>query len=353
MKKTVTKIIVILLSLAMLLPLASCANNETNGESTTSLTAENGETTYLPPDENLEIKIKLLTGTTALGMAKMIDDSNNNADSMNYNISLEATADAITGPLLTGECAIGALPTNAAVRLYNKSNGAVKLLALNTLGVLYLIQAPEQNVTDISQLKGKTVYLPGAKTNPEYITKALLDKAGLVVGTDVFLDADTYPSPDALVAAVASGNAPIAVLPEPKVSAATAQNTNITVALDLTKEWEKVYGENTLVQGCLVVNTKFADEHPAEIAKFLEDYEASVKFINDGTDDAINMIVSAGILPKAPIAKKALPNCNLCFIAGNDMKALMNTFCDAIFKQDAESIGKMPDDNFYYVSPIK
>lgn len=336
MKRILTKALILTLALAMLLPLAIACQKKTDDEPEML-------------DSDLEIKIYALNGTTALGLAQMIDASKNNTDSMNYNISLHAAADAVTGPILSGECAIAALPTNVAVKLYHKSQGKIQLLALNTLGVLYLLQAPGESITSLEQLRGKTVYLPGAGSNPEYITAALLEKAGLKVGTDVILDTTTYASPDALQAAMIQGQATLAVLPEPKVSVITTQKQDITVALDLTQEWEKVYGENTLVQGCLVVNTAFAEAHPAEIQKFLEDYKASVEFIKSGSDEAINMIVDAGILPKAAIAKKALPKCNLCFFAGNDMKAVMTPFCEAIFAQNNASISKLPDDAFYYI----
>lgn len=329
MKKTITKILALTLAVLMLLPFAaSCAK----------------------PDKDLEIKIYALNGTTALGMAQMIDNVKNETAEMNYDISLHASADAITGAITSGECAIAALPTNVAVRLFNKSEGKIQLLALNTLGVLYLLQNGE-NITSLSDLKGKTVYVPGAGANPEYITAALLESAGLEVGKDVMIDGTTYNSPDAVQAAITENKISLAVLPEPKVTATTLSNKDVKVALDLTAEWEKLNGENTLVQGCLVVNTEFAKDNPKEIAKFLEDYKASVDFISAGSEDAINMIVDAGILPKAAMAKKALPNCNICYIAGEDMKSVMNTFCEKIFDYDKTSIGgKLPTDEFYYVA---
>ncbi len=324
--KTLKKFLTLTLALLMLIPFAvSCAKK---------------------PDSELDIKVYALNGTTALGMAQMISNVKNGASDMKYDISLHTSADAITGAIVNGECAIAALPTNVAVKLFNKSEGKLQLLALNTLGVLYLLQNGE-NITSLSDLEGKTVYVPGAGSNPEYITAALAKSAGV----NVTIDAATYNSPDALQAALASGKASLGVLPEPKVTAATTANTALKVALDLTAEWEKINGENTLVQGCLVVNKAFADEHPVELAKFLEDYKTSVEFIKEGSDEAINMIVDATILPKAAIAKKALPNCNICFIAGEDMKAPMNTFCEKIFAYDAKSIGgKMPTDDFYYIA---
>lgn len=168
-------------------------------------------------NKELEIKVYALNGTTALGMAKMIENSD--SDDMNYNIELHASADAITGAIVKGECAIAALPTNVAVKLFNKSEGKLQLLALNTLGVLYLLEDGTQNITSLNDLRGKTIYLPGAGSNPEYITAALLTAAGLEIGKDVILDT-TYNSPDALQTAYSAGLVPLAVLPEPKVTVA-------------------------------------------------------------------------------------------------------------------------------------
>jgi NitT/TauT family transport system substrate-binding protein len=344
MKTTATKILALALALLMLFAFVGCAKDDTREDNTPA--PDNTK----PLDTELEMKIYALNGTTALGMAKMIEDSKNNTDTMNYNISLHTSADAITGSIVTGECAIAALPTNVAVKLFNKSQGKLQLLAINTLGVLYVLEDGTQNINSLEDLRGKTIYLPGAGSNPEYITAALLSSAGLTVGTDVFLDTTTYNSPDALQQAMIQGKAPIAVLPEPKVSATTSAKPTIKVALDLTKEWEDINGKNTLVQGCLVVNTAFAKQHPQEIAKFLEDYKTSVETIQKGDQTAIDLIVNAGILPKAAIAQKALPKCNICFVAGNDMKPIMNTFCEKIFAYDKTSIGgALPTDAFYYV----
>ena len=326
MKNTLKKITLVLLALILVaLPLASCKKNE--------------------PDSELEMKIYLLNGTTALGASKLIVDAKNGDVDMNYKVETFAQAYAITGAIVSGECAIAALPTNAAANLYKKSEGKIQLLAINTLGVLYLLSNGE-TVTDLNSLKGKTVYLPGAGSNPEFITAALLKANGL--DGEVTLDTTTYASPDALSAAVTAGTVSLAVLPEPKVTVVTSGNADVKVALDFTKEWEKIYGENTMAQGCLVVNTEFAKEHPNEVSKFLDDYKASVEFISAATDDSINAIVDAGILPKAPVAKKALPNCNICFIEGEDMKDAISVFYEKLHESNNKSIAAIPDDGFYY-----
>lgn len=341
MKLNFTKIFSIVLALIMILSLVAC--NKTDN------TPDTNEVDEI--NKNLEIKISLLNGTTALGASKMIADAKNNADDMNYNIEIFASADMITGPIVSGNAHIAALPTNVAAKLYKASEGKVQLLAVNTLGVLYLLQTGETVIDSFDSLKGKTIYLPGAGSNPEYITAALLSANGLEVGKDVILDTTTYPSPDALQTALVSGigDVEFAVLPEPKVTVTTIKNQNVTVAMNFTEKWEAIYGKNTLAQGCLVVNTEFAKEHPAEIKKFLEDYKASVDFVALGNDEAVASVLDAGILPNEAIAKKALPNCNICFVAGEEMKASISVFYEKLFEADNKSILAVPDDNFYYV----
>ena len=341
MKKILIRALLLILTLTLIIvPLSACAD-KSDDETAATTTATNAE-----PDKELEMKIYLLNGTTALGASKLIVDAKAGNTDMNYKIETFAAADQITGAIVSGECAIAALPTNAAANLYKKSEGKIQLLAINTLGVLYLLDNGE-GVEDFDSLKGKTIYLPGAGSNPEFITAALLEANGLT-SDDVTLDTTTYPSPDALATAVTAGEAKLAVLPEPKVTVVCSGNADVKVAMNFTTEWEKIYGENTLAQGCLVVNTAFAKEHPAEVAKFLDDYKASVEYIAEGSDDAINAIVEAGILPKAPVAKKALPNCNICFIEGADMKAAISVFYEKLHASNPKSIAAIPDDAFYF-----
>ena len=343
MKNIILKAFALILALCMVVvPLVSCNNNE-DPDTTDSTTAA---TTESKPDSSLEMKIYLLNGTTALGASKLISDTKAGKAGMNYKIETFPNADAITGAIVSGECAIAALPTNAAANLYKKSAGKVQLLAINTLGVLYLLNNGEE-ISDFNSLKGKTIYLPGAGSNPEFITAALIKANGLS-SDDVTLDTTTYPSPDALATAVSAGQVSLAVLPEPKVTVVRNNNQNVQVAMDFTAEWEKIYGENTIAQGCLVVNTQFAKDHPAEVAKFLDDYKASVEYIAAASDDAINMIVDAGILPAAGVAKKALPNCNICFIEGKDMKNAISVFYAKLYESNNKSIAAIPDDGFYY-----
>lgn len=346
MKHTWIRTLALTLALLLCLPLAACGNA---ADKVVTTTAESEKTDPKPAelDKELQIDIMVLSGTTGVGIAPMINDVKNGNAALNYNIEVASSADMINPGLIQGEVEIAALPTNVASVLYNKTGGKVMVAAVNTKGVLYLLENGE-TVKSFADLKGKTVYLPGQGSNPEFIFRYLVEKNGLVIGKDVMVDY-TYGSPDELATAITSGLVSLAVLPEPKVTAIKSQNAAVRSALDFTAEWNKV-SDGELVQGCIVVQKSFAEEHPAELAQFLKDYEASIQFVNNNIDEAATMIEAAGIIPKAPLAKKALPACNICFMTGEEMKTSLNSFFKVLFDMAPASIGgAMPDDGIYYL----
>lgn len=344
MKHTWKRTLALTLALLLCLPLAACGNAV---DKVVTTTANSEKTEPVELNKELKIDIMVLSGTTGVGIAPMINDVKNGNAALNYNIEVAASADMINPGLIQGEIEIAALPTNVASVLYNKTGGKVMVAAVNTKGVLYLLENGE-TVKSFADLKGKTVYLPGQGSNPEYIFRYLAEKNGLEIGKDVMVDY-TYNSPDALATAITSGLVSLAVLPEPKVTAIKSQNAAVRSALDFTAEWNKV-SDGELVQGCIVVQKSFAEEHPAELAQFLKDYEASINFVNTNIEEASTMIEAAGIIPKAPLAKKALPACNICFMTGEEMKTSLNSFFKVLFGMAPASIGgTLPDDGIYYL----
>ena len=358
-----TKLFAMLLAAAMLLTLCACGNTDALAQDNTADTTEPApapvepapapvepapapvEPTPAEPalDTELPVNIMTLNGTTGFGMAKLIADKTAGTAALNYNISVETDASNVTAALINGTVDIAALPTNAASVVYNKTQGAVQVLALNTRGVLYVVADSSETITSLADLEGKTVYAPAQ--NPTFIFNAVCKAAGVNVTVD-----NTYAQPADLRTAVVSGEVKLAVLPEPMVTIAKANNQNLSVVLDLTAEWDKVYPAGSLVQGCVVVRRAFAEEHPAEIAKFLEEYEASINYLSEDTAAAAQMIVDAGIFAQALVAQKAIPNCNLCFIAGADMQPALGAFLDTMFQVAAPSVGgAVPADDFYYV----
>ncbi len=347
MKHNLIRILTLTLAIMLCLPLVACGNTE--GQQNDTTTTAPTETSAPAPqlDKELKIDIMVLSGTTGVGIAPMINDVKNGNGALNYNIEVAASADMINPGLIQGEIEIAALPTNVASVLYNKTGGKILVAAVNTKGVLYLLENGE-TVKSMADLKGKTVYLPGQGSNPEYIFRYLVEKNGMEIGKDVMVDY-TYASPDELATAITSGKVSLAVLPEPKVTAIKSQNASVRSALDFTAEWNKV-SDGELVQGCIVVQKSFAEEHPAELAQFLKDYEASINFVNNNIDEAATMIEAAGIIPKAPLAKKALPACNICYMTGEEMKTSLNSFFKVLFDMAPKAIGgAMPADDIYYL----
>lgn len=331
--KRIFSLLLALLLLVTLPLLAAC-----NGEDDTNGNAY---------DPDLAVRVWTLNGTTGFGMAPLIQNDKDGKAALNYEFTVDTNPVNVRDALISGTADIGAVPTNVASALFNATKGGVVLLAINTRGVLYLVTntGKAAEPTSLADLSGKTVYCPAQ--NPAFITKALLDKAGI---TDVTLDSTTYAAPEDLQKQVAAGNIEYAILPEPMVTvakAAAAQaNVTLSSSLDITAEWNKHFPEGSLVQGCVVARKEFVENHPNEVAKFLEEYKTSLEYVVANPKEASVMIASAGILAKAAVAQSAIPKCNLAFITGAAMKSAMSEFLSAM--PVASIGGALPTDGFYY-----
>ena len=343
----------ILILICLCMSLCACAGTasepaaqpETTGEVQAAPEATPESEPEPTVDSDLPVNIMALNGTTGFGMAKLISDTQNGEAALNYTISVESDASAVTAALISGDCDIAALPTNAAATVYNKTEGGVQMLAINTLGVLYLVVNSETaTVKSLEDLSGMTVYAPAQ--NPTFLFKAILSAAGL---EDVTVD-NTYAQPADLRTALAAGEVDIAVLPEPMVTIARSANESLVTALDLTAEWDKVQPKGSLVQGCVVARTDFAAEHPTEIAAFLEEYEASIAHLNEDAASAGALIEETGVFTNGAVAAKAIPNCNVCFITGAEMQAALSEFLTIMHGVAPASVGgSIPGDDFYCI----
>ncbi len=312
------------------------------------------------PDTPLEIRVFTLNGTTGFGMAKMMEDAENGEfEDEKYVFEVKTDASEILATLTSGTVDIAALPTNAAATVYNKTQGGVKILAINTLGCLYLVNGTETTISSVSELQGKTVYAPAQ--NPTFILTYLCQQYGLEVITDgdpvgnqVLIDSTSYSAPAALRDAVASGAVELAVLPEPMVTIAvnSAAKASVTlkVDLDLTAAWDKLDNKaNTLVQGCVVVRTEFLEAHPSAVNNFLSAYKESIAYLNENANDAAQLIQEHEIFANAGVAKQAIPKCNVKYIDGKDMKNAVSTYLEILNGINSQSIGgAIPGEDFYY-----
>ncbi|MBP3495383.1 MAG: ABC transporter substrate-binding protein [Clostridia bacterium] len=318
MKKILSLILVLLFSLSFIV---SCDNSE-----------------------KADVKVAVLSGTTGFGMAHLMEQNLNGASNNNYNFSVETKPDDVKAQILNNSIDIAAVPTNLASALYNATKGGVKVLAINTLGVLYAVENGN-TVKTIKDLEGKTIYCPAQ--NPEFVLKHIINKNKINATIDT-----TFSDPADLRTAIASGELKdenvIAVLPEPMVTIAKSANKSLNVVLDLTEEWGKVENKD-LVQGCVIVRSEFLQSNPDAVEAFLDEYKSSIEYLNENVDDAAKLIVKHGIFAKEAVAKAAIPNCNVTYMDGTQMKDAMSGFLSAMFSVAPKSIGgKLPEDDFYY-----
>lgn len=327
---------------------ATEASTEAATEAVTEAAAETSSEAAATADSNVTVRVGSLKGPTSMGLVQLMDQAANGKAACSYDFTMVTAADELLGKMVSGDLDIALVPANVASVLYNKTEGGVAVIDINTLGVLDIV-ASDDSIKSIADLKGKTLYLTGKGTTPDYVIHYLLKENGLSED-DVTLE---FKSEAAEVAAVLKEQPDaIGLLPQPFVTVACAQNENLKIVLDLTQEWQAVQGEggSQLVTGVTVVRKEFLEENQQAVDAFLAEHLASANFTDEQPDQTAELIAAAGIIEKAPIAKKALPYCNITCITGNDMKAALSGYLQVLFDQDAKSVGgKLPEADFYYI----
>lgn len=299
-----------------------------------------------PKEDDVTIRIGGLKGPTSIGLVKLMEDNEAGTSKNDYDFTVAGAADELTPKLIQGELDIAAVPSNLASVLYNNTEGAVQLLAINTLGVVY-IAAKGVDITSVEQLRGQTIYATGKGSTPEYALRYVLQENGIDPDSDVTIEWKSEPTE--VVALLQQSESGIAMLPQPYVTVAQTQVEGLGIALDLTEEWDKVSDGSMLVTGTLVVRKEFAQEHPEALKAFMEEYEASTEYANTNVADAAQLVEKFDLF-KAAVAEKAIPYCNITFIAGEDMKEPMEGYLNVVYSQEAKAVGgAMPGDDFYYV----
>ena len=300
-----------------------------------------------PREQAVTIRVGGLKGPTSMGLVKLLDDAENQKTANAIDFRMAASANELNPLFLKGELDIMAVPANLGSVLYNKTEGQVKMLAVSTLGVLYIVEKGGETVTDIKSLAGKTIYATGKGATPEYALTYLLAQNGLELGRDVNVEWKSEPTE--IVALMAEQDNAVAMLPQPFVTVAQSQVEGLRVALDMSAEWDALDNGSRLVTSVLVARKAFADEHPAALAAFLEDYAASTDYANEHPAEAAALVEKYGIV-KAAVAEKALPQCNLVCITGVDMKVAVGGYLQTLYDLKTEAVGgAMPGDGFYWM----
>lgn len=291
-------------------------------------------------EDGLVTQVASLKGPTSMGLSALMTSENEH-----YEFNIYAAADEIVPLVVKGEVDIALVPANLAATLYQKTNGAIEVANINTLSVLQVVTPGDVEMSDLTALKGKTIYMTGKGTTPEASLRYLVEKNGMS-WDDMTVEFKTEATE--VVSALQTDPTAFAVLPEPFATVAIQQLDNRHIALSLGDEWDRVSNNGSqLVTGVTIVRKEFAEAHPAAMLQFAADAAESVAYVNGHPEDAANKIESLDIV-KAPIAKLAIPRCNLVCMTGEEMRTALSGYLDALYTFDPQMIGgKLPDDAFY------
>ncbi|WP_294451832.1 ABC transporter substrate-binding protein [uncultured Gemmiger sp.] len=336
-------------ALAMCVALAACNASDSSQSSSTAATPEaTPAETAAPAEETPEtssaaaLRVAGLKGPTTMGLCNLISDSEGTGE---YDFTMYGAADEIVPLLVKGDIDAAAVPANLAATLYQRTEGAVQVACINTLGVLYILEQGD-TVQSVADLKGQTILTTGKGTTPEYVLRYVLEQNGLNPDTDVTIE--YFNEATEALSQLQAGRGTIAMLPQPFVTSALSQVEGLRVALDMNTEWEAVAGSK-LVTGVLVVRKDAIERDPAAFETFMEGYAASVEAANTDLEGTAALCEEYGIVAKAALAQKALPECNIVFETGSEMKTDLTNYFQVLYDADPSSVGgQMPDDAFYY-----
>ena len=335
------RISLVLASILVMSTLTACGNNvsKKNDENQSN-------------KKTVEVRVEALKGPTSMGMVKMMNDSKKAEGNVKYDYKIAGAVDEVIPDIVGGKVDIAAVPSNLSSVLYNKTKGKVVTLAINTLGILYIVENGSNNIHKVSDLKGKTIYSSGKGATPEIALNYILEKNGLKPQKDVKIE---YKSEHTeCLQALLKNKDSIALLPQPFVTVAKTKAPKLKIALDLNKEWNDVNKDSkdksNMITGVLVARKDFVEKNGPIVSEFLKNYKSSIEFTNKDVDKAAKFIGEYKIVP-TPIAKKAIPHCNITFIDGNEMKDKLSAYLNVLYNANPKSIGgKMPGEDFYYIS---
>ena len=336
--KKVRAIVSLLLALTLALSLTACGG-QANSEPEQPETQEE--------QTAAEINLYVLSGPTGIGAMNLWAASDAGETKNTYHITMPGANDEVVAALSKGDADIAAVATNLAATLYNKTDGGVTVLAVNTLGVLSLLSNGQEAAT-VSELKGKTIYAPGQGANPEYILRYVLSGNGLDPDKDVTLRFVGEGSE--LLTVWQSDPEAVILAPQPVATSILMQNENAKTLFDMTEEWDKIAGDDsTLMMGCVIVRNEFLQANPGAVELFLQEYAASIEKAQSDVEGTAALCQQYGLIPKAALAQKAIPSCGLTFVTGAEMKTSLSGYLQVMFDANPKSVGgTLPGDNFYY-----
>ena len=290
-------------------------------------------------------RLMVLSGPTGVGAAKLMADADAGTPAATVEVVTDNTQ--VQTALANGDVDIAAIATNAAASLYAKTDGGIQVLAVNTLGVLYILEKGD-TVHAMADLAGKTLYAPSNTkgANPEHILNHLLEGSG-VDPSQVNIE---WLTPQEITVKMTSSDAGICMLPVPAATALLVKDSGVREAVSLSDAWQDLEG-SPLPMGCVVARTEYIEENPLGVEAFLAAYERSINYISDPANsaDASALVAQYEFAPNDKVAARAIPQCSLTFITGQEMKTTLEDYYTILFQTAPASIGGgLPYDSFYY-----
>lgn len=323
---------------------SSSSSSSSSAASSTTSDTSSGSTS----DEPVSVSVASLRGPTSIGMVKFMSDADAGTLDNDYTFTISGTADEVVPQIIQGQVDIALVPANVAATAYNRTNGNVCAVDINTLGVLSVVSGDE-SIQSIDDLAGHTVYMTGKGTTPDYVMNYLLEQAG--IADQVTLE---FKSEATEVSAIlAEDPTAVGVLPEPYTTAVCMKNPDLAAQVSLSDAWDIVQGEtggtSRMVTGVTIVNKDFLEAHPDVVEEFIEQHRASTEYVNENIDEAAPLVVQYGIMDSEDAAAQAIPECNIVCLTGDEMKDALSGYLQVLYDQDNSSVGgAMPADDFYF-----
>ena len=341
------------------LALAACGASQTQSTDPASTSDASSSSDASAAAEDVTVRVASLKGPTAIGLVSMMDTTSGvptedtptepaeGSTGITYSYTISGSPDQVLPQVIQGETDIALVPSNVASVLYNKTKGGVKVIDVNTLGVLSVVTG-DASIQAFEDLAGRTVYMSGPGSSPEYTLSYLLDQAGIRDQVQVEWKSEHTE----VASALAADPTAVGVLPEPFTTATLAQNDALSAPVVLADVWDQYAGStgSKYVMGVTVARSEFAEQHPAAVEDFLAKHAESVQYTKDDVDGAAALVVEAGIVAKEPVAKAAIPKCNVVCLTGDEMRDALSGYLQVLFEADASSVGgALPEDDFYYL----
>lgn len=336
------------------LALSACGTSQTQPADA----AATSDSSSTAASEDVTVRVASLKGPTAIGLVSMMDTTSGiptedapaepaeGSTGIAYSYTISGAPDQVLPLVIQGKADIALVPSNAASVLYNKTNGGVRVIDVNTLGVLSVVTG-DASVEQFEDLAGHTVYLSGQGASPEYTLNYLLDQAGIRDRVTIEFKSEHGEC----AAAIQADPTAIAILPEPFTTATLAKVPSLSAPVSLSDVWGRYAGASgsQFVMGVTIARSEFVDEHPAAIADFLSRHAESVATVNGDPAAAAPLVMKAGIVANEAIAEKAIPKCNIVCTTGEDMRPVLSGYLQVLYDADASSVGgALPGDDFYY-----